>query len=107
MNKRAVYRSSQAEDDLSEIAIYIGEDNPNAAMRFLDAAEATFKTLMLTPGLGRSRRFQNSRLENLRSWRIKGFKNYLVFYLPIESGIQIVRVLHGAKDFETLFSRER
>jgi toxin ParE1/3/4 len=103
VNQRAVYRNSQVERDLTEIALYIGEDNPTAARRFLDAAEATFGSLALTPGLGRQRKFKNARLGDLRSWRVKGFSNYLVFYQPIEHGIQVIRVLHGAKNLEALF----
>lgn len=44
------------------------------------------------PGLGR----QESKLApNLRSFPLG---NYLIFYRPIEDGIAVVRVLHGARD---------
>jgi len=36
-------------------------------------------------------------------WPIKGFKNYLIFYRPIEQGVEIVRVLHGARDMPSVF----
>lgn len=29
--------------------------------------------------------------------------HYLIFYLPLEDGIEVVRVLHGARDWEPLF----
>lgn len=28
---------------------------------------------------------------------------YILFYRPIEGGIELVRVLHGARDIESLF----
>jgi toxin ParE1/3/4 len=29
--------------------------------------------------------------------------NYLVFYFPLTNGIDVVRILHGARDLEALF----
>jgi toxin ParE1/3/4 len=29
--------------------------------------------------------------------------NYLIFYRPLADGIEIVRVLHGARDIDSLF----
>ena len=31
------------------------------------------------------------------------FGNYLIFYFPIESGIEVVRVIHGMRDIEQQF----
>jgi toxin ParE1/3/4 len=31
------------------------------------------------------------------------FSRYLLFYLPISDGIDVVRVLHGARDVDTVF----
>lgn len=44
--------------DLFEIALFIGESNPEAALRFIEAAEATFKQLAAMPGMGRPRNFK-------------------------------------------------
>lgn len=35
----------------------------------------------------------------MRQWRIKGFVNHLIFYMPFQDGVSIVRVLHGAMDW--------
>jgi toxin ParE1/3/4 len=43
----------------------------------------------------------------LRIWRIDGFPNHLIFYRPIEGGIEIVRVLHGARDIDAVLESER
>jgi hypothetical protein len=37
---------------------------------------------------------------------VKGFESYLVFYLPHQNGIDMIRVIHGARDIESLFARE-
>ncbi|WP_375513189.1 type II toxin-antitoxin system RelE/ParE family toxin [uncultured Nostoc sp.] len=33
-------------------------------------------------------------------------KNYLIFYRPIDEGIEIARILHGSQDIETIFKNE-
>ena len=38
------------------------------------------------------------RLTGLRCSRIKRFRNHLIFYLPIENGIEVIRVIHAARD---------
>jgi plasmid stabilization system protein ParE len=34
--------------------------------------------------------------------RIAGFKSYLVFYLPRRDEVQVLAVLHGARDLPTV-----
>jgi toxin ParE1/3/4 len=91
------------EDELWGIWGFIARDNPEAAERFIEAAEQTFKTLADQPGLGRRREFRSARLREVRSWRISGFENYLIFYRTVAHGIQIHHVYHGARDVEKLF----
>ena len=40
----------------------------------------------------------------MRRWPVKDFENWLVFYLPKRDGVEIVRVLHGARDLDSIFS---
>jgi len=48
-----VMRSPEAEQDLAEVADYLAQQSsPRIALRFLDAAEATFSRLAALPGLG-------------------------------------------------------
>jgi toxin ParE1/3/4 len=72
-------------------------------LRFLESAEATFGLLLERSGFGRQMQFERRELEGVRSYCVQGFDNHLVFYAPCDSGIEIVRVLHGARDFETAF----
>jgi toxin ParE1/3/4 len=82
-------------DDLRTIGLRIAEDNPDAAERFVTAAEAAFELLRQHPRIGRLRSFS---VPGVRSWVIPDFQNYLVFYLPTGAEIQILAVLHGARD---------
>jgi toxin ParE1/3/4 len=97
MKDEAVVRP-QVYYDLDELAAWIQSDSPDAALRFLNQAEATFQALAEMPGLGGPYATQSRRLKGLRCFAVRGFPNHLIFYLPISGGVEIVRVLHGARD---------
>jgi toxin ParE1/3/4 len=86
--------------ELDAIWEYIAVDNMDAADRFVEAAYNTFQALARMPGLGRKRAFSQARLGELRSFRIREFANYLIFYCPISDGIEVFHILHGAQDLE-------
>ncbi|MGI0493047.1 type II toxin-antitoxin system RelE/ParE family toxin [Alkalinema pantanalense CENA528] len=88
--------------DLLNIATYISYDNLDSGDRFLYAAEATFKLIAKTPGIGRFSGFRGSQIAQIRQYPVKGFNNYLVLYELTETTIDIVRVVHGARDLEQL-----
>ena len=98
-----ILRTESALCDLNEQAKFIQRDSPNAAIRFLHAAEETFKRLADMPELGERQEFGRAELAGLRAWQVRGFENYLIFYRPIEHGIEIVRVLHAARDIAAIF----
>jgi toxin ParE1/3/4 len=92
------HKTSRALADLFEAAVYIGRDSPKAADRFLDRAEEAFETLLRMPEMGVSVPAPGLSLAGLRRWSVPGFKKYLIFYRPVEDGIEVVRILHGARD---------
>jgi toxin ParE1/3/4 len=94
------------EGDLWEIWEFIAKNNPDAATRAIEAAKATFRMLAENPALGRKRRFHNRRLDNIRSFRVSGFENYVVFCRAIAAGIEVLHVYHGARDIDSLFDKE-
>jgi toxin ParE1/3/4 len=95
-----VSKSPQAFRDLDDIAAYIGLDNPQAALRFLDSLENRFHLLAASPGIGRLRPDLGT--------GIQGFPvdDYVIFYRQLAAGIEVVRVLHGARDIDNLFSND-
>jgi toxin ParE1/3/4 len=42
----------------------------------------------------------------MRYWQGKGFPKYLIFYVPLPNGIEVVRVLHGARDLAAAFEED-
>ena len=89
-----------------EIAEYIGQNSPASAERFMDATEAAFAQLEATPGMGHLYDSFDIRLANVRVWSMKGFPNHLIFYRPSEAGIEIIHVLHGARDISAVLAEE-
>jgi toxin ParE1/3/4 len=53
--------------------------------------------------MGSIRDFRNPEMKGLRMLPLPKFKNYLLFYRPTSERLEIVRVLHGARDVRTLF----
>ncbi len=98
-----VRKRPQVIQDLIELATYIGQDNLEASDIFLRAAEQTFIQLGKMPNMGKLCQFSHPSLSGVRQHAIKGFSNYIIFYTVIDSGIEILRVIHGARDIEEVF----
>lgn len=93
-----IRRRPQAIAAIIEQADYIGQDSLAADERFLDATEATLRELEAMPCLGRPYFSENPRLTDLRVRRVKGFRNHLIFYKPINGGVEFIHLLHAARD---------
>jgi toxin ParE1/3/4 len=91
--------SPLAQADIDEIWDHIARDSIPDADRFVDQIERRFGLLADNPKLG-------SRQDALRP-RLRRFAHasYLIYYRAIRSGIEVVRVVHGARSQEMLFRR--
>ena len=102
-----VYRRPAARRDVIAHYTYVAEKAGEAAAdRFLTCAETSFDDLLKQPKMGAPMTMRRSELTGLRKWRVRDFENFLIFYLPRGSDIAIVRVLHGAQDWWSLFGFE-
>jgi toxin ParE1/3/4 len=81
----------QAERDLIDIWSYVADDNPVAADTLLDTFEKKFKSLAQMPKTGAAR---SDIGDSMRHFPVG---NYLILYREIPDGIEIVRVVHGAR----------
>jgi toxin ParE1/3/4 len=96
---RHITRRPQAEADLTDqFVYYLAAGGAELAERFLTAVEAATQRLLETPGIGAKRSFRHPSLQGLRMHPVRGFERHLVFYHERDDGIEIVRVLHGARD---------
>lgn len=89
----AVTRSPQAEDDLIDILYRTARYSVPAAARLRGALDRTLRVLARSPRLGRER-------ADLRPGLFSHAAGgpYVVFYRLTADGIELVRVLHGARD---------
>src|ERR1700693_2717807 len=96
----AVRKLPEAEEDLIGIWLRIALDSPFRADRYLDLLEEKMRLLATSPRMGRKH------LE--LSADLRGFPvdDYIVFYREASQGIDIVRVLHSARDIDSLFRED-
>jgi toxin ParE1/3/4 len=92
-----ILKKPLAEADLLEIWNFIANDSFEKADRLLYKIDSQLKILASNPGMGRRR---DSLVPNLRSFPVG---NYLIFYRPINEGIEVIRILHGARDIPSIF----
>jgi len=89
--------SPRASSDLVEIWSYIADDSVANADAFIDKLYETMQLLAGTPGSGRQREELAPGMQSFPYGR------YVIFYRVVTGAIEIVRVLHGARDIEKLF----
>jgi len=87
-----------AREDLLAQAEWLEGMTPSAGTRFLGAATASMNRLASSPRAGRTCPLVPPLLAGARSWPVRGFESILLFYRPIRGGIEVLRVLHGARD---------
>lgn len=96
-----ILRSPRATLDVLDLWQFIadasGETRADAVVRQI---EKKLQVLAQTPKIGTLRPELRT---NLRSFPVG---RYIVFYLPLPDGINVIRVLHGARDIDTSFFEE-
>ena len=90
-------------DDLDEITGYIAADNPIAADDVREAVFDTAEILGTHADLGVRPRFSARRFAGIRFLPTAPYPNYLVFYRELPDQVEILRVLHGARNLPRLF----
>ena len=94
-----VRKSARAETDIRQIALWIARDSVDAGIKWTFALDNALARLADAPGSGTDR-------TDLRpGLRSSPFGNYLVFFKRIRDGIQVVRVIHGARDYSRFFRK--
>jgi toxin ParE1/3/4 len=91
-----VMTTPRAKADLLDIWFFIADDNVEAADRLLDRIDGVCKQLTDSPALGPAR-------PDLRpDFRYFSVGRYLILYRIAPGGVEIVRVVHGARDLTKL-----
>jgi len=102
-----VTQRPRARLDLLEQFVYFGEQSGvTLSERYFAAVEDTCSALSNHPLSGVQYDTAIPGLKGLRRFPVRDFGNYFLFYLPVEHGIDIVRVLHAARDIASIFELE-
>ena len=89
-----ILKRPRAKADLAEIWDYIAEDSESRADTFIETMGGKLQTLADNPSIGRARDILG---ESVRSFPVG---RYVIFYLPLQDGIDVVRILHSARDLD-------
>lgn len=95
-----VTRRPLAAADIIDIWDHIAEDNLDQADRWVNKLDEKFRLIATQPLMGRAR---EELAADLRSFP---FGRYVIFYAPVDEGIDVVRVLHSARDVDAAFGDE-
>ena len=96
--------SEAATVDINEQADwYEGKSDWKLAERWSEAVTSAVLRILKNPRSGVPCRFSPTELRGIRRVPIPGFPKHLVFYSVANDGVLILRVLHGARDLESLF----
>jgi toxin ParE1/3/4 len=93
--------TAEAESDLEQIAAYIAERSVKAALDFAQELREKCESLADAPrGYPLVPRYEHLGI------RRRPFGNYLIFYRVRPEAIEVIHVLHGARDYEPLLFPE-
>ena len=90
--------SPEAVSDLQNIYDFtVGEWGQTQAEKYLNEIYAVFERLVQNSGIGRLRTELSDGLRSIPTGA------HIIFFLPLQSDVAIVRVLHGARDVADVF----
>jgi toxin ParE1/3/4 len=94
--------TAEAEDDLEQIASYIAEQSPQTALNLIRQLRQRCESLLDAPrAYPLVPRYEHTGI------RRRVFGRFLIFYRIGQDRIEIIHVLHGARDYEAqLFPEE-
>ena len=92
-----VTRSEQAQQDLEGILDDLDSQSIQAADRFATKFEQSCDLHAKHSEIGASAEEYAPNLRHFTVW------SYAIFYRPIDDGIELIRIIHGARDIPKLF----
>ena len=96
-----VTRRPLAAVDILDVWDHIAEDSIEQADLWVDRLDEKLELIATQPLMGRARDELAARVRSFP------FGRYVIFYEPIEGGIDVVRVLHSARDIDAVFGADQ
>lgn len=107
MAAAAVRILPRADADIDAAVDYYSEESgPELAMRFLRSVQHACDLLRSHPTAGSVACLARTDLRGIRRWPVPEFRAHLIFYRLVGDDVEIVRVLHGARDIERIFETD-
>lgn len=93
--------TAEAEADLNEIAAYVAQHSPRSALELIRALRQRCESLLDAPrGYPLVPRYERFGI------RRRPFGQFLIFYRVGPDAIEVIHILHGARDYEPLLFPE-
>jgi toxin ParE1/3/4 len=90
--------SPRSQRDFAEILDFLGKNDPDSALDFITRLQLMCERLAKMPELGRKR-------DDIKSgYRSFPIERYIIFYRMTDEGVEILGIVHGARDIENIFS---
>ena len=100
--RRQYSLSPESRRQVAAIGDFIAEDSIDAALTVYDALEQAFELLAENPDIGHSREDLTAR--PVKFWSVF---SYLVVYDPASSPLEIIAVIHSARDVARVLTEDR
>ncbi|HEY0469148.1 MAG TPA: type II toxin-antitoxin system RelE/ParE family toxin [Polyangiaceae bacterium] len=93
--------TAEAEADLEQIAVYVAEQSPQSALKLIRELRERCETLADAPrGYPLMPRYEHLGI------RRRPFGRFLIFYRVSREAIEVIHILHGARDYDALLFPE-
>ncbi len=102
--RRLVFSDAAVADILEQADWYRAQSGRTLALRWERAVASTIKSVVRRPAVGSPCAFRPVELRGIRRVLIPKFPKHLLFYRFTEAEVFVLRVVHGARDLESLFS---
>lgn len=102
---RVLKREAAKRDLVAQWVWYAETASIEVADRFLAATDTTLNLLATQPESGSPLFVRETELQGMRRFPVsEGFEKILLFYFPLQDGVDLVRVVHGSRDPRQLFA---
>jgi toxin ParE1/3/4 len=104
VKRSRIHLSDAAANDIIEQADWYEERaNSRLGNRWESAVAQALLRIVKNPRSGAPCTFKASELRGARRVSVSGFPKHLIFYRVEKDALLILRVIHGARDLESLF----
>lgn len=106
MSRTFTFRNQAREDIFTQQNWYIEQFAFDIAERFVNSVIDAAQRVLEMPGIGRPELNDHVKLTGLRSWPVPGFEAIRIYYIVSPDTVDIVRVLHSARDIPRILNDE-